>query len=305
MGLNPLPSLASYWSKNEMYQTYIPQYMTRNRFELLLRTFHCSNNQTCPRGDRLFKVHGLVDMLVSKYKLCNIPGENLCIDESVIPFVGRLSFRQYIKNKRHRYGIKVFKLCINDRYTVGFKIYAGQESIPGEAVSTKIEMELAADYLDEGRTMFTDNWYTSVSLARELLSRSTNLVGTLRSNRKFNPKDVINAKLKKGEIKSSQNENNIVVTKWKDKLDVLMLSTKHKDNLVVTSNKRAQKLFKPQMVLDYNKAKGFVDISDLRGSYHSPLRRSLIDTIVSKNSIRNFTKHKYIKCINIIYYCDW
>ncbi|XP_060846172.1 piggyBac transposable element-derived protein 4-like [Rhopalosiphum padi] len=136
-------------------------------------------------------------------------------------------------------------------------------------------MELAADYLDEGRTMFTDNWYTSVSLANELLSRSTNLVGTLRSNRKFNPKDVINAKLKKGEIKSSQNENNTVIMKWKDKRDVLMLSKKHKDNLIETTNKRAQKLFKPKMVMDYNKAKGFVDISDLRNSYHSPLRRSL------------------------------
>lgn len=29
------------------------------------------------------------------------------------------------------------------------------------------------------------------------------------------------------------------------------------------------------MVVDYNKAKDFVDISYLRGSYHSPLRRSL------------------------------
>ncbi|CAI6357273.1 unnamed protein product [Macrosiphum euphorbiae] len=54
MGLNPLPSLARYWCKNEMYQSHIPKYMTRNRFELLLRTFHCSNNQTCPRGDRLY-----------------------------------------------------------------------------------------------------------------------------------------------------------------------------------------------------------------------------------------------------------
>jgi len=155
------------------------------------------------------------------------------------------------------------------------KIYAGQEAIPGVAVSTKIVMELAADYLDEGKTMFTDNWYTSVSLANELLSRSTNLVGTLRSNRKFNPKDVINAKSKKGEIKSRQNDNNMVVMKWKDKRDVLMLSTKHKNNLIETTNKRGQKLLKPQMVIDYNKAKGYVDISDLRNSYHSPLRRSI------------------------------
>jgi len=43
--------------------------------------------------------------------------------------------------------------------------------------------------------------------------------------------------------------------KWKDKPDVLMLSTKHKGNLVATTNKRAQQLFKPQMVLDIIKQK--------------------------------------------------
>jgi len=81
-------------------------------------------------------------------------------------------------------------------------------------------MELAEDYLDKGRTMYTDNWYTSVTLANQLLNRSTNLVGTLRSNRKFNPVSVVKAKLKKGEIMSSQSQKNIVVLKWKDKRDV-------------------------------------------------------------------------------------
>jgi len=275
MGLTPQPSLASYWSKSYLYRSEIPKYMTRNRFEIILRTFHCSNNAECPPNDRLFKIRNLVDLLVMKFKMWNVPSENMCIDESVIPFVGRLSFRQFIKNKRHRYGIKVFKLCINDGYTIGFKIYAGQESVPGVGVSTKIVMELAEDYLDKGRTMYTDNWYTSVTLANQLLNRSTNLVGTLRSNRKFNPVSVVKAKLKKGEIMSSQSQNNIVVLKWKDKRDVLMLSTKHKNNTVVVNNKRGKQVVKPQMVIDYNKAKGYVDICDLRSSYHSPLRRSL------------------------------
>jgi len=87
-------------------------------------------------------------------------------------------------------------------------------------LSTKIVMELSEDYLDMWRTIFTDNWYPSISLANELLSRSTNSVGTLRSNREFNPKNVINAKLKKGEIISNKNENNILVLKWRDKRDV-------------------------------------------------------------------------------------
>lgn len=68
-------------------------------------------------------------------------------------------------------------------------------------------------------------------MLNELLNRSTHLVGTLRSNRKLNPGLVVKAKLKKGA--ASQRQNNIVVFKWKDKRDVLMLSTKHKDNTVV------------------------------------------------------------------------
>lgn len=113
-----------------------------------------------------------------------MPGENLrvCVDESIVSFFGRLSFHQYIENKKHRkkaYGIKVFKLCMNDGYTLGFKIYAGQDSVPGMGLPTKIVIELSEDYLDMGRTIFTDNWYTSISLANELLSQVTNLVGTL------------------------------------------------------------------------------------------------------------------------------
>lgn len=69
-------------------------------------------------------------------------------------------------------------MSINDGYTIGFKIYTGQESVPGVWVSTEIVMELAEECLDKGRTMYTDNWYTSVTLDNQLLNRSTNLVGT-------------------------------------------------------------------------------------------------------------------------------
>lgn len=46
------------------------------------------------------------------------------------------SFRQYVKNKHHRYGIKVFKLCIKNAYTIGYRVYAGKESTPGQEIST-------------------------------------------------------------------------------------------------------------------------------------------------------------------------
>lgn len=55
-------------------------------------------------------------------------------------------------------------------------------------------------YLNFGRTLFVDNWYTSVTLAHKLNEQQTHIVGTLRTNRKGNPKDITNKKIKKGQI---------------------------------------------------------------------------------------------------------
>lgn len=87
------------------------------------------------------------------------PSEVMCIDESVIPFTGRLFFKQYNKNKRHKYGIKLFKLCIPPNYTIGIKVYAGKEAVSDGSVGTNIVMELAEPFLNFGRTMIVDNWY--------------------------------------------------------------------------------------------------------------------------------------------------
>lgn len=43
---------------------------------------------------------------------------------------------------------------------------------------------------------------------------------------------MIDAKLKMGEVIVFINDKNIIIQKWKDKRDVLILSTKHTDTLV-------------------------------------------------------------------------
>lgn len=133
--------------------------MKLRKFELLLWTFHLSNNEECSRGDRLFKFQGLIDLLTSKYKYACVPKENLCIDESIIPYIDRLFFRQYIiRHKHHRYGIKVFKLCIKDAYKIGFWVYAGKQVTQGLKISTKIVTKITHEYLNLGRTVYTGNW---------------------------------------------------------------------------------------------------------------------------------------------------
>jgi hypothetical protein len=79
--------------------------------------------------------------------------------------------------------------------------------------------------LDTGRTLCTDNFYTSVTLAHELIKRKTHLVGTVRTNRKMNCVDVTKQKIKKNEILARESNTGIVMLKWCYKRVVLMLST--------------------------------------------------------------------------------
>ena len=56
-------------------------------------------------------------------------------------------------------------------------------------------MTLAENVLDEGRCIYVDNWYSSVELLDELGKLSTDVIGTVRKDRKALLKDVVNAKL--------------------------------------------------------------------------------------------------------------
>ena len=47
--------------------------------------------------DRLFKVHKLLDLITPKFEQEYIP-HKVTIDEMMIPFKGRLSFKQYMKD---------------------------------------------------------------------------------------------------------------------------------------------------------------------------------------------------------------
>lgn len=136
MGLVKIPSISHYWKTSILYKSSISLYMFRNRFELILSVIHVSDNNNAPINNHLHKVQPLVDILVEKFNNVLIPEKNVCIDESMIPFRGRLICRQYIANKRHRYGVKVFKLCCHNFYTLQYKIYAGKEADIGQSVST-------------------------------------------------------------------------------------------------------------------------------------------------------------------------
>ncbi|KAI5728181.1 hypothetical protein M8J77_012602 [Diaphorina citri] len=229
MGLVKLGAIPDYWSTSPLYNLGLPRkVMTRNRFQTLLKYVHFADNAQIQPGDRLGKIKILTDLIQKKFKALYCPGEEIVIDESLIPWRGRLLMRQYIPNKAHRYGVKLFKLCSLDGYTWAFIIYSGKSGPENShGLASKVCLELSRGLLDQGRTLYVDNYYTSYPLAVTMLDRKTHVVGTVRANRKQMPNDVMTAKLKRGEIVAKEDQHGIVVLNWKDTRNVRMLSTKH------------------------------------------------------------------------------
>ncbi|KAG8225555.1 hypothetical protein J437_LFUL002072 [Ladona fulva] len=75
---------------------------------------------------RLTKVRPLIDLIHGKFQTTITPGESIVIDESMVPWKGRLFFRQYLPGKSHKYGIKCYKLCTPELYTYNLQVYTGK-----------------------------------------------------------------------------------------------------------------------------------------------------------------------------------
>lgn len=102
---------------------------------------------------------------------------------SLILWRGRLLFRQYIANKRHKYGIKLYELTF-DGLILNILVYTGRGTLvdtdKGYSHTFSVVRKLLTDYLNKGHEVYLDNYYTSVSLAKYLFQNQTKMVGTLR-----------------------------------------------------------------------------------------------------------------------------
>lgn len=144
-GLMKLPHVRDYWSTNRLFSNEVSKEMSRNKFELIMCMLHFGDNDT-QEGDLLYKIQHLLEKLIHVFQNTLTPAEDFCVDESNIPWRGRLSFRQYIPNKKHKYGIKLFKLCVQGGYTWNLKVYTGRDET---RVGKRDVMVLSTEHNDD------------------------------------------------------------------------------------------------------------------------------------------------------------
>ena len=112
MGHIQLPRVTDYWRTDDLFNLKcFSNSMSRNRFMLIMRCLHyASNTEENASGNRLYKIQPLLDHFHSVMDNIYYPSKELSIDESMILWRGRLIFRQFMKDKRHKYGVKLYQL---------------------------------------------------------------------------------------------------------------------------------------------------------------------------------------------------
>ncbi|XP_017792480.1 PREDICTED: uncharacterized protein LOC108574407 [Habropoda laboriosa] len=193
MGTMPLANLQEYWSRNNV--SYIPFYsdtFTRDRFSQIFWRLHLKtipSQNTNPRV-RLQLVCCFLDYINARFLNYFVPGEQICVDKSIVKFKGRISFITYNPMKPTKWGIRVYTLAdSNTGFICGILPYYG--SLTAETlirldlpVSTRIPLHQYKMLLDkipgaQEHHMFTDQYYTRYILAEELYKQKCHLTGTI------------------------------------------------------------------------------------------------------------------------------
>jgi hypothetical protein len=63
----------------------------------------------------------------ARFSSVSIHGSVITIDETMVPWRGRLLFKQYITGKAHKYGLKMYKLAATNGYTWNYVIYTDEQ----------------------------------------------------------------------------------------------------------------------------------------------------------------------------------
>ena len=228
------------------------------------------------KADKLAAIRDLWAMFLARLQICYIPGESLTVDEQLVPTRGRCNFRQYIPSKLGKYGLKIFWCCGSDTaYPLHGNVYLGRQ--PGAASEAKdknricnLVKGLVHSWINTGRTITTDNYFTSAELAEDLLGVQTTLVGTIRRNKKEIPRE-LQPDAHCPELSSIfcfDRQLTLVSYVPKKAHAVILLSCLHHDQAIVDEEKK-----KPEIILYYNNTKGGVDRMDQMVQTYSCTRK--------------------------------
>ena len=254
--------------------------MSLNRFKVIIKFLHFDNKDTRENRrqcDKLSTFTEIWENFLSRCRTCYSLGANGTIDEMLVRFCGHCPFRIYMPSKPNWYDIKIWVLADSETcYFYNAQIYLGKEgNLPEIRQAKRVVMDLCYPIYQSGHNITTDNFFTSVPLATNLLDKRLTLVGTLLSNKPEVPPDF---------QRSSEHKVHSSIFGFTEKLTlcsyipkkgraVILLFSMHHDASISDGEQR-----KLTLILDYNSNKGAVDTIDMTTNTYSCNCQTRINT---------------------------
>ena len=254
--------------------------LIKNRFESLLQFCRFDNTTTREerlKVDKLAAIRDLWTMFLARLQMCYTAGGSLTVDEQLTLTRDRCNFGQYIPSKPEKYGVKFFWCCDSDTaYPLNAEVYLGcQPRAPTKAKDKgricNLVKRLVHPRINTGRTITTDNYFTSAELAEDLLGVQTTLVGTIRQNKKEIPPELQpdTHRPEQSSIFCFDRQLTLVSYVPKKAYAVILLSSLHHGQTIVDEEKK-----KLEIILYYNNTKGGVDRMDQMVQTYSCKRKA-------------------------------
>ena len=125
-------NIHDFWSTDGLGTECFPVTMALRSFRFLLKCIRFDDvmsRQQRRKNDKLAAIRDLMDTFNENCKKNYCVGEFVTLDEMLLSFRGRCSFRMYIPSKPCKYGIKVFALVdAKIYYACNLEIYCGKQS---------------------------------------------------------------------------------------------------------------------------------------------------------------------------------
>ncbi|XP_073510786.1 uncharacterized protein [Phyllobates terribilis] len=232
-------SISSIWC-NDWGIPFCKATMSRDRFVEIMRFLRFDEKST--RSERLqtdkFALFSTVwDRFIENCIACYKPGPYITVDEQLFPSKTRCPFKQDMPSKPDKYGHKYW-LAVDKRskYLANGFPYLGKDDTrrAEDRLADHVVMKLLDPFLKKGCNVTTDNYFTSVKLAKQLKSKGTTIVGTLNKIRREVPKEIKSMKEELYNTKVFRNEDNFTLTVYQGKpnTNVVILSSVHPDVVV-------------------------------------------------------------------------
>lgn len=269
-------SLQELWSK-ENGRPIFRATMNIRRFKELLRYLRFDDFNTRQIrlvNDKLASIREVWRQFIFRLHSVYIPSWKLTIDEQLLVTRGRCAFRQYIPSKPGKYGIKIYWLCDSlNSFPLNGEVYVGKQ--PGhigiENSPTELVMRLSQPWLNSGRNITGDNFFTSSELTERLLNNRTTYVGTIRKNKRDIPNELFASRSRTVESSIFCFDNQLTLVSYvpkRNKSVILLSSMHHSDEIQPTNHN------KPDIIHFYNQTKSGVDNFDHLARVYSCKRRT-------------------------------